>query len=494
MFVLSPLGDVSSFRRKGLKNEVYLITEDKCIECVGVLLAARSPVISELLETSQNIPATEFSDNVPGLEDCLDLIYGSSIQIGDRNYKTIYKFGKIFQIKEMMDGILSWATEDLDCEKFWEVYLELITLNVEKSAFHIAVKKHLSTNSDTFLQCATQVGQSDKADKSGAVTELLSEILDKRILNFMMNICETELENDPMASSTASSPNSNKFITSATSYIENYVKSDQYNCADKTQCIQFLEKVSKVSNNVALVRTVLTLIINVSSGNLQPDDTESESTMDLNPEIVNKLTDQETSYSTVQFFLENTPTEMNPCIVGEILLHWEEVRFQAALKKPLFQPAYRKFSTSIRNLIESTSKHWCSLLHKTRYYRGFSEEMKGKFAESPEEHLHYCLFVSQKKSPLRCCIAVGNGAPINLPKKDLKYSHGMAEYAESIPAFRYNPNVVPQYGNIKGHWFLITENNNYVSFITQSQQHILQNITNCFVYLVYVPLDCDKNE
>ena len=288
--MLFPLGDVSSFRRKGLKNEVYLITEDKCIECSGVLLAARSSVISELLETSHNIPATEFSDNVPGLEDCLDLIYGSSIQIGDGNYNTIYKFGKMFQIKEMIDGILSWATENLDCEKFWEVYLELITLNVQKSAFHIAVKKHLSTNSDTFLKCATQIGQRDKADKSWAVTELLSEILDKRILNFMMNVCETELENDPMASSTASSPNSNEFITSATSYIENYVKSDQYNCTDKTQCIQFLEKVSKVSNNVALVRTVLTLIINVSSGNLQPDDTESESTMDLNPEILSKLT------------------------------------------------------------------------------------------------------------------------------------------------------------------------------------------------------------
>ena len=120
--------------------------------------------------------------------------------------------------------------------------------------------------------------------------------------------------------------------------------------------------------------------------------------------------------------------------------------------------------------------------------------MRNKFAESPEEYLHYCLFVSQENSSLRGCIAVGDGTPTYLPKKDLKYSHGMAKYAESIPAFRYNPNVVPQYGNIEGHWFLITENKKYVSFITQSQQHILQNITNCFVYLVYVPLDYGEKE
>ena len=489
MFVLSPLGDVSSFRRKGLKNEVYLITEDKCIECSGVLLAARSPVISELLETSQNIPATEFSDNIPGLEDCLDLIYGSSIQIGDRNYKTIYKFGKIFQIKEMMDGILSWVTEDLDYEKFWEVYLELITLNVEKSAFLVEAKRHLTTNSDNFLQCATQFCEGDDADKCEAVTELLSEILDKRILNFILNACETALDNEPMASSTISSSN-NKILVAATSYIENYVKSEQYDCTDKTQCIQFLEKVSRVTNNVALVRTVLTLIININSGNLQLDQSAFKSTRDLNCEIVNKLTCNATNYIALQRFVENAITEIHPCIIGEIVIKWSEISghcYDCGIYK-----------TYIINLFQSAGKQWYPVLHNAYNYRWLNQ-WKGELDKSPVEYLHYFLYVSKQNSFLRDCIEVGDGTPINLPKKDLKYSESMEKYAESIPAFRYNPNVVPQYGNIEGHWFLLTEGNYYISFITENQQHILQNITNRFVYLVYVPLvyvplDCGEKE
>ena len=368
MFVLSPLADVSSFRRKGLKNEVYLITEDKCIECSGVLLVARSSVISELLQTSQNIPATEFSDNVPGLEDCLDLIYGSSIQIGDRNYKTIYKFGKIFQIKEMMDGILSWVTEDLDYEKFWEVYLELITFNVEKSAFLVEAKKHLTTNSDNFHQCATQFCEGDDADKSEVVTELFSEILDKRILNFILNVCETALDNEPMASSTISSSN-NKILVAATSYIENYVKSEQYDCTDKTQCIQFLEKVSRVSNNVALVRTVLTLIININSGNLQLDQSAFKSTRDLNCDIVNKLTCNATNYIALQRFVENAITEMHPCIVLEIVFQWTK---NCSIDYYLNDYRCSNYLVNLLKVLRSESPQFYSLLCKARNFNSLN--------------------------------------------------------------------------------------------------------------------------
>ena len=484
MFVLSPLGDVSSFRRKELKNEVYLITEDKCIECSGVLLAARSPVISELLETTQNIPATEFSDNIPGLEDCLDLIYGSSIQIRDRNYKTICKFSKIFQIKEMMDGIFSWVTEDLDCEKFWKVYLELITLNVEKSAFIFAAKRQLSTNSDTFLHSATEICQGDNSDTSEAVTELLSEISDKRILSFMMILCETALENDPMTSSTTSSPNINKFIVSATSYIENYVKSDQCDHTAKTKCIQFLEKVSRVSSNVALVRKVLTVIININSGNLQPSKAASKSTWRLNCEILKKLIGQNSRFENIQLFFENT-TEIHPFIVGEIVL--ERIR---SIGSDYMSSEAFTYIVNLLKVLQSASKQWYLSFCKARNIQ-WSYSIKQKLGqsskESPEEYLHYLLYVSDNTSILRDCIEKGDGTPINLPRIDLKYSDGMAKYAESVPAFRYNPNVVPQYGNIEGHWFILTENNDYLSFITKSQKHILKYISGSFVHLVYVP-------
>ena len=108
MFSLNPLGDLTRFRRSDIKSEVYVVTEDVCIKSQRILLAARSANLEKMVEKSENIPAVEFSDDIAGLEDCLDLVYGGSVDIRDDNCKSIYKFGKLFQIREMMDGVLSW--------------------------------------------------------------------------------------------------------------------------------------------------------------------------------------------------------------------------------------------------------------------------------------------------------------------------------------------------------------------------------------------------
>ena len=71
MFALSNLGDVTRYHKENFKNEVFVITEDKAIKTSGIMLAARSTVIEEIIQKSENIPAIEFSDNLLGLSACL---------------------------------------------------------------------------------------------------------------------------------------------------------------------------------------------------------------------------------------------------------------------------------------------------------------------------------------------------------------------------------------------------------------------------------------
>ena len=97
MFSLAPLADLTRSRRSDIKSEVYLVTEDVCIKFHGILLAARSVNLEKMVEESENIPAVEFSDNITGLEDCLDMVYGGSIDIREDNCKSIYKFGKLMR-------------------------------------------------------------------------------------------------------------------------------------------------------------------------------------------------------------------------------------------------------------------------------------------------------------------------------------------------------------------------------------------------------------
>ena len=152
MFALAPLGDLTRFRRSDIKSEVYLVTEDVCTKSHGILLAARSAKLEKMVEESENIPAVEFSDDIRGLEDCLDLVYGGSVDIREDNCKTIYKFGKLFQIREMMNGVSSWIAVHVTYDKFWKVYLELKNLHDETSVFVDILKGYFSDDGGNFIK------------------------------------------------------------------------------------------------------------------------------------------------------------------------------------------------------------------------------------------------------------------------------------------------------------------------------------------------------
>ena len=188
MFSLTPLGDLTRFRRNNVKNEAYLITEDVCIKVHGIILAARSAKIEVMLEESENIPAVEFSDDLTGLEDCLDLVYGGSVEIREDNFKTIYKFGKLFQIFEMMDSILSWIAISVTYDKFWSIYLELKNLHDDTSVFVDIIKGYLSVDGDNFIEHSREICHCQDKNTITAVVELLSRIDDIRVLSVMENL------------------------------------------------------------------------------------------------------------------------------------------------------------------------------------------------------------------------------------------------------------------------------------------------------------------
>ena len=212
MFALAPLGDLSRFRRSDIKSEVYLVTEDVCIKSHGILLAARSAKLEKMVEESENIPAVEFSDDIAGLEDCLDLVYGGSVDIREDNCKSIYKFGKLFQIREIMDGVLSWIALYVTYDKFWKVYLELKNLHDDTSVFVDTLKGYFSADGDNFIEHITELCSSEDNNTTTAVVELLSRIDDIRVLSVMENIIDTASENNETLVATTSSNGNNNYL------------------------------------------------------------------------------------------------------------------------------------------------------------------------------------------------------------------------------------------------------------------------------------------
>ena len=369
MFFLAPLGDLTRFLSSNIKNEVYLITEDVCIKSNGLLLAARSAKIEEILEESEKIPAVQFSDNMAGLEDCLDLVYGGSVDIREDNFKSIYKFGKLFEISKMMKGVLAWIANDVTYENFWNVYLDLKSLHDNISDFVNIITGYLSAADDNFMELTTELCRSQDKNTITAVVKLLSRIDNIRVLSVMEDIIDTAIQNNETLSATSSSMNTNNYlqtvVSSTVTYIENFLKSNSCDESHKFRCKQTLQKASRVCTHVETLRKInkISLDTNIQFCSSWSFLVSVHSIKDLNWERVEKLTSPTTSYIAIKYFTENGGTGIHPCVVVEIVLKWWRVRTDR-------EHVDMSFITPLITTIQNVSSGWYYSVCWDKRYKG----------------------------------------------------------------------------------------------------------------------------
>ena len=492
MFSLTPLGDLTRFLSSNIKNEVYLITEDVCIKSNGLLLAARSAKIEEILEESEEIPAVQFSDNMAGLEDCLDLVYGGSVDIREDNFKSIYKFGKLFEISKMVKGVLAWIVNNVTYQNFWKVYLDLKDLLKEdKSLFVDMITGYLSAAGDNFVEHTTEICRQDK-NTITAVVELLCTIDDIRVLSVMYNIIDTAKENNITLVATTSSNGNNNYlqtvVSSTVNYIENCLKSKKCNDFRKSRCKQTLQKASSACTHVETLRKINSISLDASIQLSSCWDFAASSIKDLNWERVKQLTSPTTSYQAIKYFTENAGTGIHPCVVVEIVLKWWRVRTDRG-------HVDMSFITPLITTIQNVSSAWYYSVYRDERYKGLMRTLNVPITfkeetlfvrEARNTYNFYCCSNNNNTRVLKDCISKGDGTPAQL--EFLHCSDNMERCRQSVPAFRYNTAVFPPYGNNKHHW-CIRISNNHVSLITDSRREICNYINNALRFqLHFVPL------
>ena len=498
MFSLTPLGDLTRFRRNNVKNEAYLITEDVCIKAHGIILAARSAKIEVMLEESENIPAVEFSDDLTGLEDCLDLVYGGCVEIREDNFKTIYKFGKLFQICEMMESVLSWIAISVTYDKFWSVYLELKNLHDDNSAFIDIIKRYMNADGDNFMEHSREICHSQDKNTVTAVVELLSRIDDITVLSVMENIIDIATENnETLVAATASSTDNDNYlqtvVSSTVSYIENVIKLDSFKECNNSRCKQVLQKAARVCANMETLRKITEMLFNTNIHKVTNIDTSiqpTSSVKDLNWERVKRLTSPTTPYETIKYFTENAGTGIHPCVVLEIVLKWWRVRTDR-------EHIDMSFITPLITTIQNVSSDWYNFVCNDERYKSLTETLLTRAAHNNNYMYYSSIYIhpimgraytnnTTLRYTLEDCIRKGDGTPAQL--EDLWCSDNMERYRQSVPAFRYNAAVFPPYGDTIHHWYISTADK-HVSLITDSKEEISNYINNAWGFnLHFVPL------
>ena len=188
----------------------------------------------------------------------MDLVYGGSVDIREDNFKSIYKFGKLFEVSKMMKGVLAWIVNDVPYQNFWKVYLDLKNLLKEDiSLFGDMITGYLSAAGDNFVEHTTEICRQDK-NTITAVVELLCTIDDIRVLSVMDNIIDTAKENNiTLVATTSYNGNSDYLQTvvySTVTYIENCLKSKKCYDFRKSRYKQTLQKASSACTDVETLR------------------------------------------------------------------------------------------------------------------------------------------------------------------------------------------------------------------------------------------------
>ena len=485
IFTLSQLGDISRYLKDNFRNQVYIITEDKPIKCSGILLASRSTIIEEVIQNSKNIPAIEFSDNIPGLFACLKLVYGGSVDINKENYRSILKFGIIFQIPEMVDAILSWIAEDLPQNIFWDVYFDLKKLDLcdSSTAFLEATKRYISSNCDEFLQNTVDVCHHRSEENVRAVMELVNatdNITSDRMLTLFTDLLNTSPDDDTTPSSSTSS--SAKRVDTIISCAVGYIEKHDADMLDMKGTEKLLRKFITACDDTKNLRKLAKMLGDM----IQYRKPSVSSIEDLNWKLIETLTSPATPCDTIRYFTEHAGTELHPCITAEIVMKWWSVRKGVC--------PHNTFIKTIFTKVQEIYSSWVYDLNLDCRYKDMVEKLS--LRKPAVVRYFYYSSNDSNTNKIKECIQAGDGTPLVLPVEDIRCTNNMAAYKEIVPAFRYNPAVVPPYTINNGHWFLIFEyedndvaTNNFISFITNAQQEIVNHLESCtHAWLCYVPL------
>ena len=427
---------------------------------------------------------SQFSDNMAGLEDCLDLVYGGSVDIREDNFKSIYKFGKLFEISKMMKGVLAWIANDVTYENFWSVYLDLKSLHDNISDFVNIITGYLSAADDNFMKLTTELCRSQDIDKNTitAVVELLSRIDDIRVLSVMENIINTATENNETLAATTSSTNTNNYLhtvaSSTVTYIENYLKRNNCNVFRKARCKQTLQKVSSVCTHIETLRKINKISLDTSIQLFCCWNFTALSMIDLSWETVKQLTSPVTSYDAIKYFTENAGTGIHPCVVVEIVLKWWRLRTDT-------EHVDMSFIKPLITTIQNVFSWWYKCVGMDERYKGLTETL---YIPEPARSNSIYKNCSNSKRLLRGCIRKGDGTPVQL--EPLQCSDDLERYRQSIPAFRYNAAVFPPYGDTIHHWCISTSRpHKFASLIADSKEDICNYINDAENFkLHFVPL------
>ena len=105
MVRIPDLPDLSRFVQRTDKvpvyNTVHLLVGAESVEVSGPVVSQASQTLQDLVGNQPELYLDQFSGEIEGIRDVVELMYGGCVEMSEVNYKTILKFSVVYQVEEM---------------------------------------------------------------------------------------------------------------------------------------------------------------------------------------------------------------------------------------------------------------------------------------------------------------------------------------------------------------------------------------------------------
>ena len=365
---------------------------------------------------------------------CTNLIYGEQVEIGERNFEIIYKFGESFEIHEICSEVKRWIEEELTYDKFWRVYIKLRKLNAKTSFFVNGICRHLSNDNDNFLACTKDLFEEGNVETIAAVADLLlvpevahlDAVINARMIPVVSYLVSNMIKRQQCRPYTTAEQ---KFLEIIIFFIITYIEWH----APITDRDSYLQNLKEFPLPYRCLKTMIRATISIIKVILPNNFDANLPEMD---QLIN-------SQDTISTFIRTTNYAIiHPCVVAEIALTWGRL---TDLTENATGRAKDIIKDLLENLKEFSVQWYSSVCNDVRYQRFIKYLGLPLLTESSNPH-----------------VLDDNGIK-TLIKRIIE-----GKGVESVTGFKYEDGKCPPYGDIPDHWFIKTDSG-HVSFIVDSK-------------------------
>ena len=118
MVRIASLPDISRFvKREGrlnINNTIHLLVGEDAVEVSGCVISQSSQLLQDLALTQREIYLDQFTGEIDGIQDVVEMMYGGEVKLNEENVKTIMKFSVVYGVPEMYELCRKWVEEHLN--------------------------------------------------------------------------------------------------------------------------------------------------------------------------------------------------------------------------------------------------------------------------------------------------------------------------------------------------------------------------------------------